>query len=85
MGGGIAIKRISCTPQKLQAKLAMVQIGRGNWWKVVQAGRRNDTGKGRDGGRAMPAVRPGCSSRRGKDEGDQAAWQNERGQAEYLG
>jgi len=36
----IAGMRISCKPQKLQAKLAAVQIGRGSWRKVWQAGRK---------------------------------------------
>ena len=31
IGSDIAINRISCTAQKLQAMLAIVQIGRGGW------------------------------------------------------
>jgi hypothetical protein len=31
MGADIAVNRISCKPQKLQAMLATVKIGRGSW------------------------------------------------------
>jgi hypothetical protein len=40
MGKDIAADRISCKPQKLQAMLARVKIGRGGWHQVGQAGRK---------------------------------------------
>jgi hypothetical protein len=40
MSNDIAANRISCKPQKLQAMLATVKIGRGNWRQVGQAGRK---------------------------------------------
>jgi hypothetical protein len=41
VGNDSASNRISSKPQKLQAILATVKIGRGNRRKVVQAGRKN--------------------------------------------
>jgi len=38
MGTDIAVNRISCKPQKLQAMSATVKIGRGSWRQVGQAG-----------------------------------------------
>jgi hypothetical protein len=40
MGTDIAVNRISCKPQKLQAMSATVKIGRGSWRQVGQAGRK---------------------------------------------
>jgi hypothetical protein len=41
MSNDIAANRISCKPQKLQAMLTTVKIGRGSWRQVGQAAGRN--------------------------------------------
>ena len=64
MDNDIAAGRISCTPQKLQAILAMVKTGCSSQWTVGQAGRKKCRARaGARRQRWLAAVQPGCSGK----------------------